>query len=232
VLIYGESGIGKSTLASEWADGRMFFFDAGGELNDLEVFKSGMDGQAPITDWTTFREYAASYVQAMSVDEDDRPFGGCVLDTADVLSMYCAQHVRHQLGVAHQSDAEWGKGWDLLKETWLTALAKLAATPGGVLLISHAKTKEIKKRRLKYDKTVPTLTGGIFEVTANMADLVLFVEWDNTEEGGEERRTIYTKPSRDFEAKERGQSPRLPAEIEWPLGESGYQVLRRAWYGE
>lgn len=220
VLLFGEAGIGKSTLASEWAGGNMFFFDVAGELKDLEVYRGA------VTDWTSFREWCAVYKDEMTKPKP--MYTGAVIDTADVLGMYCAQHVRKQLGVVHQSDAEWGKGWDMLKEAWASHLAKLAALPGGLILVSHAKTKEIKKRRLVYDRTVPTLTGGVLETTVNMADLVLFIDW--SDEGEEEERVIYTKPSRDYEAKERSKNPRLPGEIAWPLGESGYDVLRRAWY--
>src|SRR4051794_39898074 len=39
VVLYGPSGIGKSTLASQWADGDIFFFNAAGELGELEVFQ-------------------------------------------------------------------------------------------------------------------------------------------------------------------------------------------------
>lgn len=226
-LLYGPAGIGKSTLASEWAGGNMFFFDCAGELNDLEVYRSGVDGQPPITDWTTFRSYAAS-IQEVLVKEPGR-FAGTVIDTADVLGMYCAQHIRKSLGVVHQSDAEWGKGWDMLKEAWASHLAKLAALPGGTILVSHSKDKTIKKGRREWERSVPTLTGGVLEVTTNMADLVLFVDWASDDEA-DEKRVIFTKPSQFHEAKERGKVPRLPAEIEWPVGRSGWDVLREAWY--
>lgn len=220
VLLYGPAGIGKSTLASEWAGGDMFFFDCAGELSDLEVYRGA------VLDWTNFREWAASYTAEM-VKPDSR-FQGCVIDTADMLGTFCAAWVRGRLGIAHESDAEWGKGWTLVRETFAAAVAKLAAMPGGVILVSHSKEIEVKARNQVYDRSVPTLTGGARDACVNMADLVLFVDWD--EQG--ENRVIYTKPDKFHEAKERGMSPRLPAAIPWPVGMSGYDVLKAAWYAE
>lgn len=219
VLLYGPAGIGKSTLASEWAGGDMLFFDCAGELNDLEVYR------LPTHDWTAFRAGCASYKADM---EGDKPgYRGCVIDTADMLGTFCSQHMRKRLGVVHESDAEWGKGWSMVREEFASHLAKLAAMPGGVLLVSHSNSKEIKKRNEVYDRSVPTLTGGVRDACINMADLVLFIDWADGEVGG---RMIYTKPSKHHEAKERGKTPRLPAEIAWPLGTSGYDVLSAAWH--
>lgn len=227
VVIYGDSGIGKSTFASEWAGGDMFFFDVAGELNDLDVYKSGMNGTPAITDWTSFRLWCASYAKAQ---EGTPQFKGAVIDTGDVLGMFCAQFVAKQLGIVHHSDAQWGKGWDMLKREWGSHLAKLMALPGGLLVVSHAKEKTIKRRREEYSRFIPTLTGGVGELTVNAADLVLFIDWAEDTDDANGPRVICTKPDKHFEAKERGQAPRLPAEIEWPVGRSGYDVLREAWY--
>jgi hypothetical protein len=218
IVLYGEAGIGKSTLASEF--GEVFFFDCAGELSDLEVYRGA------VTDWTNFREWAAAYAAEMAKPEP--MYAGCVVDTADLLGTFCAAWVRGQLGVAHESDADWGKGWTLVRETFHTALAKLAALPGGLILVSHAKQVEIKTRNQVYDRNIPTLTGGVRDACVNMADLVLFIDWDDAGQG----RVIHTKGDRFHEAKERGQQPRLPAAIPWPIGASGYDILRTAWYGE
>lgn len=217
VLLFGPAGVGKSTMASEWADGKMLFFDAAGELSDLEVYRH------PVGSWLDFRAGCASY--AAEMNGDDPFYAGCVLDTADMLGTFCAQRVRALLKITHESDADWGKGWAMVREEFASNIAKLAALPGGVVLVSHSKTEEIKKRNEVYDRSVPTLTGGARDACVNGADLVLFVDYDD--DGG---RVIFTKPGKYHEAKERGMKPRLPASIPWPVGRSGWEVLKEAWY--
>lgn len=221
VLLYGEAGIGKSTLASEWAGGGNLFFDTAGELTDLEVYR------VPVTDWRNFREWCASYKEAQEGKE--RQYAGCVIDTADILGTFCAQSIRAKLKIAHESDADWGKGWTMVREEFTSHLAKLQALPGGVILISHSTDKKIEKKTRSRDESyvrhVPTLTGGARDACVNAADLVLFVDYD---EDGEDR-VIYTKPSKFYEAKERGMTPRLPEVIKWPYGASGWQIIKEAW---
>lgn len=215
VLIYGPHGIGKSTLASEWAGGEVFFFDCAGELNDIEVYSQR------IGSWTEFKEYC------WALEKNPGQFKAACIDTVDMLGVYCAQAMRKKLGIVHESDAEWGKGWTAVKEEFAATIAKLANLPGlGLLLVGHSKEVEIKTRSSTYNKLVPTLTGGVKEVCVNLPDLILHVDWSD-----EDERVIHTKPSPYWEAKERGRTPRLPAEIAWPLGESGYAILKEAWNG-
>lgn len=215
VLLYGPAGIGKSTLASQWGGGSFFFFDCAGELGDLEVYRGAVTG------WTSFREWGAAYVTGQASGQ----FGGCVIDTADALGMMASDSIRSKHGILHESDLEWGKGWDQLKRTFITALAKLQVTKGGVVLVSHSKEIEIKTRSEVYNRQVPTLTGGVREACVNTADLVLLLDWDDNGDN----RVIHTKPGKYHEAKERGQQPRLPAEIVWPTGTNGWDVLKAAW---
>jgi hypothetical protein len=215
ILVYGDRGVGKSSLAASFGD--VFFFDCAGELGEIEAYK------AAVTSWEDFRLYGAALKKGLE-ESPGRFVAGCI-DTVDVLAMYCAQNQRARLGIAHESDAEWGKGWTMVKESFLSNLAKLCSIPGfGVILVSHAKQIEIKTPREVYNKSMPTLTGGIRDVALDVPDLVLFIDYD--EEGA---RVIRTKPGKTWEAKERGTTPRLPATIPWPLGRSGYEVLKEAW---
>jgi hypothetical protein len=212
IVIYGPPKVGKSTLASEM--GNVFFLDTEGGLTDLEVFSE------PVSDWQIFLEWCAAIAS-----EPDRYDAVCI-DTFDMLALYCTNYTNNKLGIAHESDADWGKGWKMANQEFTRALAKLASLPElGLILIGHSKDVEIKTRNATYNKSVPSLSGQLKDTVINMADLILFCDFEDDEEG--ERRIIRTKPSRYWDAGERGKVPRLPDTL--PLN---YQVLRASWYGE
>lgn len=219
IVLYGPAGVGKSTLASEFGD--VFFLECEPGLNDLEVYKESVTSWPEFCDWTTALKKAAT--------EGSFPYEWVCVDTLDMAATYCSAHTNAKLGVIHESDLEWGKGWSVARNELQRWLGKLAALPGGLILVSHSQEIDIKTRNRTLTKTVPTLPKGPREVALNMADLVLLVDWEDGED--EERRVIKTKPSAFWEAKERGREPKLPAEIDWPLG-SGFEVIKDAWYAK
>jgi DNA polymerase III delta prime subunit len=218
VVIYGPPGVGKTTLASEWAGGNVFFFNCAGELGDIEVY------QQPIQSWPEFREYAWSVSE--TAKKGNLPFGASAIDTADVLGRYCSEVVRKRLGIVHESDLDWGKGWSSLRDEFHVNVAKLAAIPNhGILFVAHADEREVKTRSATYDKWQIRGVKGISQTMLDMADLVLFLNFGEDDDS----RVIKTKPSRYWDAKERGTKPRLPAEIPWPIGENGWDIVKAAW---
>lgn len=220
VTIYGPAGVGKSTLASQWADGQGFFFNCSGELGDFEIY------QQSITNFSQFREYAWALAEEVAKKKDKSIFKCAIIDTLDALGRYCSESVRAKLQIGHESDLDYGKGWDELRAMFALNMSKLAALSNfGLVIVAHADERTVKTRSAEYDKWQIRGTKAAREVCQDMSDLVLFVNF--TED--DEQRVICTKPSRHWDAKERGTSPRLPAQIVWPYGENGWDIIKTAY---
>lgn len=213
VVLYGPEGIGKSTLASQWNDGNIFFFNTANELSGLSVY------QQEITSWAMFREYA------WALKENPGQFEGAAIDTVDILGRYCAEVIRTRFKIAHESDAEYGKGWSALRDEWQINMARLTALPGATLLVTHETDVKMKTRTGEWDKKTIRGVKAIRETVLEMADFVLWISPGDEEE----TRAIHTKPSRYWSAKERGETPRLPEKIIWEHGTNGFELIMKKW---
>lgn len=184
ILLYGPPKIGKSSFAAQ-LDMPIFAATEDG-LHGLEVY------QKPIVDWLTFLQFCAE------ITKGEHPFKNIVIDTADNLFKYCSQHMRAKLGIMHESDMEWGKGWSIVKDEFMRVITKLASLPYGLFLISHAEIKEIKTRTEKYDKWMPTMPKQGWEVIYPFLDIILFANVEETDEG--EQRVVRTRAGKYWEA--------------------------------
>lgn len=193
VLIYGPSGIGKTTWCSEAEDALFLATEPG--LNALHAY------QVPITTWEEFATAAADLAKG------EHRFKTVILDTADNAYKMCAEYICHKHGVAHQSDLEYGKGWALVNNEFQRILIKLGSLPYGLFLVSHSVEKEIDTRTGKRVHTRPTLPDKMREILLGMVDVIVFCDFEAPEEGekGDEayRRVMRTKPSAFYEAKDR-----------------------------
>jgi hypothetical protein len=208
-LLYGPPKIGKSTLASQFDKPIFLATEAG--LNALEVY------QAPVPNWEDFLGYCKE------IASGKHEFKTVVVDTVDMLFKACSEFVRKKNNIQHESDLDWGKGWQLVKDEFSRALVKLSLLPYGLVMISHADLIEIKTRTAKITKAVPTLQKSAREITLGMSDIILYAESIMTDKDGEVR-VLRTKPSENWEAGDR--TKRLPATL--PLD---FTAFYNAFYG-
>lgn len=192
IFLYGPPKIGKSTWASQM-DQPLFLATESG-LRALEVH------QVPIDTWTSF------LTAAKLIADGKHQFKTIVIDTIDNLYALCAHHIYRQHGIAHQSDLDWGKGWDLVSDEFMRALTKLSLQPYGLVMLSHSEDREIKTRTHTLTKTVPTLPKRARNIALRMADMVLLADIAETPDGP--ARVVRTAPSERYEAGDR--TGRLP----------------------
>ncbi len=165
ILIYGSPKIGKSSFASATEDALFLATEAG--LNHLNVY------QAPITSWNDL------LVICKEIADGKHNFRSIVLDTIDNSYRFCCTYVCEQNGIKHESDMPYGKAYALINNEFQRVLTKLSLLPQGLILISHAKTREIDGRTGKFSRHEPSLPEKIKRIVLGMCDLILFFDTED-----------------------------------------------------
>jgi hypothetical protein len=177
ILIHGEKKIGKTTLST---------VEPGVFLMTWDPFQKALAIlQAYMPDWGTFMKYLEALEAAAKAGK--YPYKRVVIDGCDIWYRACQTWVCKKLVIDHPNDEGFGKGWDLLKETFANAVDRLMALPGGCWFISHSHWRELETRQknVKIEKLLPQMKGGAEEILVGRVD-----GWFAYDYWGEERCLI------------------------------------------
>ena len=206
VLIYGQEGVGKSTLAASFP--KPLFVDVEDGSAHLDV------DRAPRP--TTWPEFMAIIDELM---KDCLGYSTLVVDTADWLEDLCRQEVLRRCKKPAIEDIGYGKGYVYLAEQWAAMLQKIAVLNANinVVLVAHAQIRRFDEPDQvdSYDRYELKLTGkvknNLSAMTKEWADMVLFCKYNTivTESSNGKRkadgskRVMYTNHSASWDAKNR-----------------------------
>lgn len=189
ILLYGPPKIGKSTFCARFPHTLFLATEPG--LNQLDTF------QVKIQTWEDLKS------AVVEIEKGKHPFQTIVIDTVDNAHTFCSEYVCSKLGIKHESDMGYGKGFDAVTREFRTAFNRLFNLPYGVILTSHSRTVEVKTRTGTRNRDEPTLPNGSRKVIVPMADMILYCDVTYNTETKEATRMIHTKPSTDYEAGDR-----------------------------
>lgn len=189
-LIYGKQKIGKSSFCSGLND--PYFLDTENGLNNLDVFKTDIDS------WETFKEVYKEF----KAKKGKLPFKTLVIDTIDNLWQMCCDYICQQQKINHESELEWGKGYAMIQREFNVALAAYRSLGMGLIYTSHVSEEEIATRIGKYTHFGPSMQRGCAKQILPSVDFILYAT-SIDDEKGEEKRVLYTKPSKYWEAGDR-----------------------------
>jgi hypothetical protein len=206
--VYGPPKIGKSTFCSQAPDA--LFLDTEGGLLSLKVHR------IPISDWTQMGKACAE------IATTQHKFRTIVIDTLDNAYLYCTKYMCDKVGIDHPSDMDYGKGWALVNNEFHRLMAKLKLLSIGTIWVSHAQDVEIKGR-VKYTKTVPTLTKSAREIMLKLTDITLLADTRTVNDKGDTERILRTKHHNTNECGDR--TGRLPATLplDWNAFEAAFK---------
>lgn len=221
-LLYAPEKWGKTSFANEFDDAGLLPFEIGYKLlsnirpicpKTMKVQEKADDGERKkqtfpsdyegIPDWKWFVKNVVDKFEQAVLAGQRLPIKTLIVDTADRAAKMCKDFVLAREGLAHESDLEWGKGFDYIKEEFDKQMSRLTRLGLGVIFLSHAITKEFKpKNKEPYTKIIPTLSKGARDSLIPMCDFVIYgcTGIDLVDGKQVERRYLNFRESTEFEA--------------------------------
>ena len=179
IYIYGAPFSGKSYIANEFPN--VLFLSTDGNYNALP---GGIPPHIDIKDNVTVegritkRTYAWEVLKEVitELEKKQNGFETIVLDLVEDAYEHCRQFMFNKLGIQHESDSGYGKGWDLVKTEYLTVMKRLMTLDyHNIILISHEDVSKDLTRKSgdKITMVKPNIPEKIANKLAGMADIVI-----------------------------------------------------------
>ncbi len=207
-LWYGAPKAGKTTIAANFGDdtdNKILFFctEPGHKFQEIYKWETAK-GKSPSI-WEHWKECCRE------IAKDDQGFKCIAVDTLDNLWKWCAIHVNDELGIEHESQVGFGRGYHAIRDEFFKPLNWLTQNGYGLIFISHEATSERQVGPRKLNFTDTTLPGTCRKLIHGICDYIFYFGMDH-----DGKRSIRTKGTENFNAGDR--SGLLPELIDMDAG--------------
>lgn len=154
--IYGTTGSGKTTIASQFPKPLIIAPDVG--------FKTlNVHGQS-VFSWADILTVKAQLMQPAVKEK----FDTIVIDTLDMLMFYLQEHVCSVNNVSTLGDIPYGKGYADVSKALRKLLTDLQAAGYGIVILAHSASEdpETKRKNLKLSENLQNIVVGMMDVLA------------------------------------------------------------------
>lgn len=172
VFLYGDSYVGKSTFADKIPN--LLFINTDGNTDELEspyiaianeVTMNGRMIQTKLA-WEVFKEV----VEELEKKNNDYEY--ICLDLTEDLREHCRVYIYKKLGITHESDAGYGKAYDMVLTEWNTVIKRIKAAGYHLIINSKEIQSEVTlKTGGKYTTFKPNLPDKVNNILAGMVDI-------------------------------------------------------------
>jgi hypothetical protein len=172
--LYADSYVGKSTFIDKFDD--LLFLNTDGNTDNTtspvikiadEVTYEGRLKKVKMA-WEVFLDAVSE------LEKKDNTFKRVCIDLVEDLYEHCRLYNYKKLGIDHEQDAGFGKGWDMVRTEFLSAMKRLKNLGYQIIYISKELTSEITlKNGNKITTIKPNINDKVANVLAGTVDLTV-----------------------------------------------------------
>ncbi len=185
IWLYAQPFAGKTTLTDNFPDPLILTTD--GNINNVTAPYVYIKDEVTVTGRITNRKFAWEVFKE-TIDELEKKqndFKTITLDLVEDTREMCRLYMYDKLGIQHESDSSYGKGWDVIKTEYLSTMRRFFSLDyDNIIICSHEDvTKSItKKSGEQITRIAPNIQEAIATKLAGMVDIVarIIVNDDNT----------------------------------------------------
>lgn len=170
ILIYGPTGIGKSSLPQN-AD-KPFYFRFEQSSRSLKVAKTPI-----LTDWVDCLGWVAG------AEKNKKGYKTMIIDTGAPAYDRCLEYICEKLGIEHPGRVkDFGASWKAVQNEFQKFFNRLAALDVGIWVMAHERLEENETRSgVKYSTIQPNFGGKTLEFFKSCMDIIGYYFYAGTE---------------------------------------------------
>ena len=171
--IYGAPFSGKTTFLDSAPD--PINLNTDGNTKYVTMQRLYIRDEVTTTGRITNRKFAWEvFKDAIAELEKGSDFQTIIVDLVEDTREMCRLYMYDKLGIEHESDSGFGKGWDIIKTEYLSTMRRLLNLDYNIFLVSHEDiSKDLtKKSGDKTSRIMPNIQEAIANKLAGMVDFV------------------------------------------------------------
>lgn len=177
IMIYGDSGVGKTCLAAEFPD--CLVLQTEPERKGLEIWSLPVPYIGVEMYGKTPRRPFVQAGNALEKAMEDDSVKTVAIDTFNLFWQSAQDHVCFTKGVTHPQEIEndWGKSWREIRESVRNTILLFKESGKTLLFLDHSSLVETVVGGVTYMRTTPNLSdskNGGLQVIKEMTDLIVF----------------------------------------------------------
>jgi hypothetical protein len=192
-LIYGHPKVGKTTFAAEFNN--PLFICTEDRHKHLKIFKTPEEGA--ITSWREFKDTLNNIDSELK--NGTFKWKTVVIDTIDNAYKFCREYTNKKMGIEHESDIGFGKGWEAIKTEFFSTFSTLTSKGERMIFISHAQERTLNDKVVEYHKIMPSLETTGRKVILKLVDIIGYVGF-SSDSDKKDKRVLYLQGTETLEA--------------------------------